>query len=130
MFHQTRCKRTMSTETLMQCKIVHVLKKDKNILNNFVSNNYSRLPKRKTMKRASLDDLDKVFSKKQTQGVPISQSMLVQKVKCFNDTLGFSVDFKSCFKSWHSICKLSVQGEKLSRDSAVATKFRKVSWLF
>ena len=65
------------------------------------ASNNLRLSKRKTMKRASLDDLDKSLfirvSQKLAQGVPLSIHMLVEKVKVFNNALGSSLD---CNANW------------------------------
>ena len=71
----------------------------KNKLNDFAANNNSTLSKRKTVKKGSLDDLDKTlflwFSQKQAESVPIFGPMLVQKAKFCSDALGFSVNFNA-----------------------------------
>ena len=54
------------------------------------------------MKKASSGDFDKAlnwFSQRQAEGNPIAGSMLVEKVKFFNDALSFSVAFNAT-SSW------------------------------
>lgn len=125
----------LSNEFNIGIQTVRDLKKQKSQLLSFAANYESRVTKRKTMKSATLDDLDKSlfmwFSQKRAEGIPISGPILVAKAKFFNDALGLSTEFNASsgwlhrFKSRHGIRELSIQGEKLSGDSEAVAEFRK-----
>ncbi|MBN3279672.1 JERKL protein, partial [Polyodon spathula] len=114
--------------------MVHDLKKNKEELISYTSSlSSSGLSKRKSMKKATYDDLDKTmlewFNQERSEGKPMSGLICAKQAKVFFDALRMEGDFNASsgwltqFKKRHGIREISIQGEKLSADQAAADNF-------
>lgn len=98
------------------------------------SDSVSGMSKRKTMKTATYDELDKAmvlwFNQQRAQGIPVSGVVCAAKALQFFKELNLSGDFNASsgwltrFKQRHGIRQISVQGEKLSSDENAADQFK------
>lgn len=90
--------------------------------------------RRKTMKLSKHDELDQVvfywFAQQRSQGIPLSGPIIQQKALDFNKKIqSCDPSFKAStgwldkFKNRHGIRQLSIEGEKLSANSAVVSEY-------
>lgn len=93
----------------------------------------SGLQKRKTVKKATFETLDKTmlewFTQQRALGNHVNGVICAEKEKIFFKVLGLEGNFDASsrwlygFKQRHGICELDIQGEALSGDKDAAEKF-------
>ena len=95
----------------------------------------SKIPKRKTMKKAEYEKLNKVlflwFTQQRTKGMPLSGPILQEKAKMLAEMLGedgkgfnASSGWLDRFKNRYGIRQLNLSGEKLSADQDAVNVFK------
>lgn len=130
-----RSAKSLATEYNIGEQTVRYLIKKKMDVLKFAStaDSSSGLQKRKTMKKATFEMLDKTmlewFTQQPALGNPVNGVICAEKAKIFFEVLGLEGNFDASsgwlyrFKQRYGIRELDIQGEALSGDKDTAKKF-------